>query len=113
MALQTVFSNGERCCLAIDGEVTIYSVAELKAGFAGLTPDCAEIEIDLSGVTEMDTAGLQLMLMAKRIEGWSIRFVNHSEVVLHLLEVSNLAGVVGDPLVIAANQPRARAGGSK
>lgn len=102
MALQTVFSNGEHCCLAIDGELTIYSVAELKAGFAGLAPSCAEIEIDLSGVTDIDTAGLQLMLMAKRIEGRNVRFINHSEVVLELLEISNLAGTVGDPLILAA-----------
>lgn len=104
MALHTVFSNDERCCLAIDGEMTIYSVAELKAGFAALAPSCAEIEIDLAGVTDMDTAGLQLMLMAKRIEGRHIRFINHSAAVLQLLEISNLAGAVGDPLVIAAAQ---------
>lgn len=102
MTLQTVFSNGERCHLAIDGEVTIYSVAALKAGLDALAPSLAEIEIDLSGVSEIDTAGLQLMLMAKRIEGRSVRFVNHSEVVLQLLEISNLAGAIGDPLILSA-----------
>lgn len=110
MALQTIFSHGERCCLAIDGEATIYSVAELKAGFAALAPSCAMVEIDLSGVTEIDTAGLQLMLMAKRIEGRNVHFVNHSDVVLQLLEMSNLAGAVGDPLIIAAAEATARAG---
>lgn len=113
MTLQTISSNGDCCCLAIDGEATIYSVAELKAGFAALAPSCTKVEIDLAGVTEIDTAGLQLMLMAKRIEGRNVHFVNHSDVVLQLLEISNLAGAVGDPLVIAADQARARAGGSK
>ena len=102
MALHTVFSNGESCSLAIDGEVTIYSVAELKDGLAGIAPSCTDVEIDLSDVTEMDTAGLQLMLMAKRIEGRNVRFINHSDVVLQLLELSNLAGAVGDPLIITA-----------
>ncbi len=113
MALQTVFSSGERCCLAIDGELTIYSVAELKAGFADLAPTFSEIEVDLSGVTEMDTTGLQLMLMTKRIEGRYVRFVNHSAAVLQLLEMSNLAGAVGDPLVLPADEADARTGGAK
>lgn len=113
MTLQTVSTHGEPCCLAIDGELTIYSAAELKAGFDALAPACAEIEVDLSGVGEIDTAGLQLMLMAKRIEGRNIRFVNHSNAVLQLLEMSNLAAAVGDPLIIAANAASKRAGGAK
>lgn len=113
MTLQTVSSNGERCRLAIDGELTIYSVAGLKAGLAALAPACAEIEIDLSGVGEIDTAGLQLMLMAKRIEGRCVRFVNHSNAVLQWLEMSNLAAAVGDPLVIAADAASNRTGGAK
>jgi len=113
MALQTISSHGERCCLAIDGEATIYSVAELKAGFTALAPTCVAVEIDLSGVTEIDTAGLQLMLMAKRIEGRNVRFVNHSDVVLQLLEMANLAGAVGDPLIIAAEPARTRAEGAR
>lgn len=113
MALQTVFSSGESCCLAIDGELTIYSVAELKAEFANLAPLFSEIEVDLSGVTEMDTTGLQLMLMAKRIEGRHVRFVNHSAAVLQLLEMSNLAGAVGDPLILPADEASAGTGGAK
>lgn len=113
MSLQTISLNGEHCCLAIDGEVTIYSVAELKSGFAALAPSCSEVEIDLSGVTEIDTAGLQLMLMAKRLAGRKVRFVNHSAVVLQLLDMSNLAGAVGDPLILRADQASARAGGGK
>lgn len=111
MALQTVSSSGGRCCLVIDGEMTIYSVAGLKEGITALTPSCSELEIDLSGVTEMDTAGLQLMLMAKRIDGRSVRFVKHSEVVLLFLEASNLAGALGDPLIIPAIGTMGRKGG--
>ncbi len=53
----------------IEGEFTIYRAAELapamKAALAGIAAGGA-LEIDLSGVTEMDSAGVQLLMSAKR-----------------------------------------------
>ena len=50
----------------------------------------------------MDTAGLQLMLMAKRCEGKKVRFINHSASVLRLLELANLGSQMGDPLLFSS-----------
>lgn len=83
---------------AVDGELTIYSVASLASGLQSLGP--GPLDIDLSGVTDIDTAGLQWMLMAKRFPGLSVRFLKHSPAVLQLLELSNLAAAIGDPLVL-------------
>jgi anti-sigma B factor antagonist len=53
----------------IDGELTIYRAAELcdalKAAMAGVS-DGHELELDLSDVTEMDSAGVQLLMAAKK-----------------------------------------------
>ena len=53
----------------IEGELTIYRAAELaaalKAALAGVAAGSA-LEMDLSGVTEMDSAGVQLLMSAKR-----------------------------------------------
>jgi anti-anti-sigma factor len=53
----------------IDGEFTIYRAAELaeglKAALAALAPGQA-LAIELSEVTEMDSAGVQLLLAARR-----------------------------------------------
>jgi anti-sigma B factor antagonist len=55
----------------IDGELTIYRAAELKADVL------AAPALDLGGVTEIDTAGIQLLLLAQREaraagRGWRI-----------------------------------------
>ena len=94
--------SGRAAQVALRGELTIYTVAEIKAGLAEAMAGADEIEVDLSGVDEMDTAGLQLMLIAKRNPGKTVRFANHPPTVRRLVDLANLGGILGDPLVIAA-----------
>jgi len=94
--------EGNTARVTLSGELSIYTVAEIKASLADCMDNADEIEVDLFGVTEMDTAGLQLMLIAKRNPGKEVRFVNHPPSVLRLVDLANLAGVLGDPLVISA-----------
>lgn len=96
MTLRNIFTDGATCGVAIEGEVTIYSVAGLKRGLDELDPVFSALEIDLAGVTEIDTAGLQLLLTAKHIEGRNVRFTNHSDAVLQLLALMNLSGAACD-----------------
>ena len=52
--------------LRLDGELTIYRAAELKPVLLqAVQPGCL-LELDLSDVTELDTAGVQLLLLAQR-----------------------------------------------
>ncbi|WP_346728233.1 STAS domain-containing protein [Rubrivivax gelatinosus] len=55
--------------LCIDGELTIYRASELResllAALATLDPG-ADLELDLGGVTDMDSAGVQLLMAAQR-----------------------------------------------
>ncbi len=89
--------------LTLSGEMTIYNAAQLKATLAEAMRGATEIEVDLSGIADVDTAGLQLMLIAKRHPDCRVRFVNHSPEVLRLIDLANLGGALGDPLFIAAN----------
>ena len=98
----TVRTDGKLAWAALAGELTIYTVAEIKQALAAELDGVDEMEIDLAGVTEMDTAGLQLMLIAKRYPGKSLRFVNHPAPVLRLVDLANLGSALGDPLYIAA-----------
>lgn len=87
----------------VDGELTIYSAAESKTHFLKALSLGAKIEVDLAAVTEIDTAGLQLMLMLKRESqqrGKTLAFTHHSAVVREMIELLNLVGVLGDPLLI-------------
>ena len=56
-----VQNNNGRCAVALGGELTIYAAAELKEGLIGAVGECAEMEINLSAVSDIDTAGLQLL----------------------------------------------------
>ncbi len=87
------------------GELSIYSVAELRTEWLAALHEHDELEIDLGRIEEIDTAGLQLMLMAKRCAGKTVRFVNHADAVLRLLDLANLGGVLGDPLLVADARP--------
>ncbi|HEX5460663.1 MAG TPA: STAS domain-containing protein [Steroidobacteraceae bacterium] len=54
--------------LRIDGEMTIYSAAALaKSVVTAVTDPSREPSLDLSQVTDIDTAGLQILLMARKL----------------------------------------------
>ncbi|MCG8425747.1 MAG: STAS domain-containing protein [Chromatiales bacterium] len=90
-------------CLTVDDEMTIYNAAEQKTEFLGHLSDCQEVELDLSSVTEIDSAGLQLLMVmkseAQRLDH-EIRFIKHSQPVVEIFELLKLAAHFGDPIVI-------------
>ncbi len=86
--------------LRIEGELTIFRATELKPLMLPTSPLTA---IDLSGVTELDTAGLQLLMLAKKAAqaaDLKLRLVGHSPEVLEVFELLNVATYFGDPLVM-------------
>lgn len=92
---------------AVEGEMTIFRAAELKAA---MLPEIAraaqEIEIDLSRVTEIDSAGLQLMVAAKLeaiLRGKELHFTGHSRPVMEILDLCDLGGFFGDQIVISSH----------
>lgn len=91
--------------LRLDGELTIYRAAELKDVLLAAVAANDTLEIDLSGVEEFDTAGVQLLLLAKReagARGGSLRLSGHSAPVLDAFQRLDLAAHFGDPLVLPA-----------
>lgn len=51
--------------VAIEGEMNIYRAAELKDALLKGLESAGSLEVDLSGVEEIDTSGLQLLMLAK------------------------------------------------
>lgn len=91
--------------LRIEQEMTIYTAAEMKAQLMGVLKKDTEIELDLSQVGEMDTAGLQLLILAKReclARNGNLRLVSHSPAVLDVLNMCNMVQFFGDPVVISS-----------
>jgi anti-anti-sigma factor len=91
--------------LQLQGELGIYAAADLKAALVHALEAATELEIDLAGVSEIDSSGMQLLAAAKRgaVEaGKTLRLANHSPAVIELIELYDLAGWFGDPLVLPA-----------
>jgi anti-sigma B factor antagonist len=95
--------------LQIEGDMTIYTAAEIKAELLAYIAQPCEREIDLSEVSEMDSAGLQILILAKREaerHGTSLRLSGHSRAVLDVLDMCNLASYFGDPVVLSCNEKK-------
>jgi anti-anti-sigma factor len=97
-----------RAAMHIEGELTIYRAAELRINLLGALadlPEGADFEIDLAGVSEMDSAGVQLLMAAQkstRAAQRELRLVGHSAAVLEVFETLDLAAVFGQPATLRA-----------
>ena len=96
--------------VAIDRNMTIYEAEPLKEILLNELRGAPEgVELDLSRVGEMDTAGFQLLVLAKnesRRLGRDLSIVAHSAAVLDVIEFYNMLAFFGDPVVIAAEAAR-------
>jgi anti-sigma B factor antagonist len=93
------------CRFVIAGELTIYNALELKDKLLAPLDQCARLEIDLAGVSEIDSAGVQLLVLAKNeagARGVNLSLVGHSPAVLEVLELCNLENFFGDPVMIGS-----------
>lgn len=99
--------TGNACVLRIEGELTIFRAAELKPL---LLADPLPLEIDLSGVTDIDTAGVQLLLLAQntaRAQQCELRLLAPSPAVMEVFALLNLATCFGETLAVPAAVPAA------
>ncbi|WP_433373307.1 STAS domain-containing protein [Actinoplanes sp. CA-142083] len=81
--------------VGLDGELTIYTAAEQCPRLLKALEESATLRVDLSQVTEMDTAGLQILLAVRREAerlGGAAAFHDASEPVLDALAIVRLDG---------------------
>lgn len=93
----------ERTRISIVGGMTIYHAAALKEGLLSPLAEGRELEVDLSGVHEIDTVGLQVLVLAKReaaVQDKTLRLTGHNQAVVELLDQSNLEAFFGDPVLL-------------
>ena len=91
--------------MALDGELTIYRAADLKREVLAALRQARVLEIDLSGVIELDSAGLQVLMLAKQTaaaEQRELRLVQHSPAVVDVFELLDLVAFFGDAVLIHA-----------
>jgi len=95
-------NSGKKIHLNIEGEMTIRHMEEFNLMISLAIASGLDIEIDLSQVTEMDKAGLHVMLAAKFesiVRGSRLILVGQrSAVVREIMESNELTGILDAPV---------------
>ena len=79
--------------IELAGELTVQAATELKQALTTHLTRSRGMVLDLSGVSEIDTAGLQLLLLAKReaaASGMPFGLIAPSSAVLEILALARL-----------------------
>lgn len=87
----------------INGELTIYTAAAEKQKLQAFLESDDELELNLSQISEMDSAGLQVLIVLKREAAKrkkNLRYSMHSKAVLEVLEMTNMMTSFGDQVVL-------------
>ena len=91
--------------LAFEGEMTIYVARRDRDRLLEALSSASSLAVNLSQVTEIDTAGVQLLLALKaecaRRE-LPVTLEDHSPAVLQALDAYELSAAFGDPVVLSA-----------
>lgn len=85
--------------LCLEGELTIYNAADTKLRLAEVLGRPGNLAVDLSAVTEVDSAGLQLLILARREAtrlGKALHCLGISPAVRETLDFCHLAGLFDD-----------------
>ncbi len=86
--------------MQIDQRMTIYTAAELKPRLLAEIAESDSPSADLSAVPEIDTAGLQLLLLARReaaAVGREFRILEPSECVREVLSLAAVSYIESMP----------------
>lgn len=78
MEIETT-STDELTRVVLFGEMTIYAATDIKAALLAAAGQGRDVEVDLTAVSEMDSAGFQCLLLAQkvlRLQGRALRCVH-------------------------------------
>jgi anti-anti-sigma regulatory factor len=81
------------------GELTILTAADQTRALVSLLTAGSHLEVDLSGVTDLDTAGVQVLLLGRAEaarQGSTLTYRDASRAVRDVLEIAHLEAVLLD-----------------
>jgi anti-anti-sigma factor len=99
--------------LKLKGALTIYTAAEARREIPTRLAKHKSQVLDLSGIDELDTAGVQLLLWLKRDlanRGTTLALANHSPAVVDVLDLLRLTAVFGGTILLSPPETGSRHG---
>lgn len=91
-------SKPDFCHGVVDGELSIYSVGELKLALTDAMNDYENFELDLSGIENTDSSGIQLLYAFKKTlseRGHTLRLRHITSDTLGLIRTYGLCETLG------------------
>ena len=86
--------------IRVTGDMTVYTASQIKQPLVDAVVDGpADIQLDLSQVSDFDTAGVQLLLMVHRealVRGRNLKFTAASNIVREVLTMFGALGLLMD-----------------
>jgi anti-sigma B factor antagonist len=92
--------------ISVDGELNIYRALEYKQTFLAAIRDGEALEVDLSSVTEIDSAGVQLLMLlrsAAQERACEVRLTGPSPAVREVFDLLDLAAWFDGPITEASS----------
>jgi anti-sigma B factor antagonist len=84
--------------IRVTGEMTVYTASQIKQPLLDAIADApTNVPLDLSGVSEFDTAGVQLLLLAHRealVSGRTLQLGTESNIVREVLTLCGARGLL-------------------
>jgi anti-sigma B factor antagonist len=84
--------------IRVSGEMTVYTASQIKQSLVdAITGSPAIVQLDLAGVSEFDTAGVQLLLLAHRealVSGRNLKLSAESRIVREVLALCGARGLL-------------------
>ncbi len=107
MAINVTEKSDSATHIMMADEMTIYTALEQKNELLPHLKADQQLQLDLSGVSEIDSAGMQLLIhmkqKAKELNN-DFSLVHHSQAVVEVIGLFNLTSFFGDPIVITADR---------
>jgi anti-sigma B factor antagonist len=88
--------------LRLEGELTIYSVTEARDQLCAALDEHPALQLNLSDIEELDTAGVQLLAWIKqeaKRRGKPLVLFAHSPAVVEVFDLLQVASLFGDPML--------------
>jgi anti-anti-sigma factor len=97
-------THEEEAAWSLEGEFTIYEVVEAKVQLCSALDQTSRLQLNLAGLEELDTAGVQLLVWLKQEahrKGKKLSLFAHSPAVVGVFDLLQVTGRFGDPILIA------------
>lgn len=89
--------DNDKATLEVAGKITVQSAVQLKAAVTGLPDEVKDIDIDVSGVSYLSSAGLRVFVLAAKLamsRGGAMRLLHPSQDILDTLAMTGLCNVL-------------------